>query len=150
MEEIMIVQEHIWYELTGRKEDFLHIVRIVNLYYSTNTSRVKPTESYLFRERFARTSTDKVSIYIKKIGTYEFLIQAAIAADENLRGESDVWLHVDGIKQERDELVEKGVTEHPVFSIVCMTDLFETACVSCEAPPNLKTKLVGFAEELQT
>lgn len=120
-------QASFWYELVFRKEDFLHIINVLNRYYDMYPPKNHPSESHQFREDLTRTPVQNIRIFLKKFGDYEFLISAEILEADNKR--MDSWIHVDGIKQERNELEGKGIHDHPVFQIVCLTDLYEDSCV---------------------
>jgi hypothetical protein len=110
-------------ELVKGKEDFLHIVKVLNNYYNMYQPKNHPSESHQFRENLTRTPLSKLRVFLKKFGDYEFLVSAEIIEKENKR--KDSWIHVDGIKQERNDMEKKGNYDHPVFGMVCLTDLYE-------------------------
>ncbi|MCB1193465.1 MAG: hypothetical protein H7A23_17890 [Leptospiraceae bacterium] len=120
-------QSSFWYELVFRKEDFLHIINVLNRYYDMYPPKNHPSDSHRFREDLTKTPVNSIRIFLKKFGDYEFLISAEILESDSKR--MDSWIHVDGIKQERHDLENKGVYDHPVFEIVCLTDLYEDSCV---------------------
>jgi hypothetical protein len=106
--------------LTIKKEDcirdFLHIVKVINRYY--DNPKEKQSEGFLFRKSLVEKQSDDMTIDIRKIGEYEFLIEC------NNFGVKEVWLHVDGIQQERDDLLKKEIVKNPIFDIVAMTDVY--------------------------
>lgn len=110
-----------WRELLERKDDFLHILRILNHYYE-NQSQTK-NQLYLFRKELVERDPETIRIFLAKIGTYEYFVSASLSLDPN---ETETWIHVDGIAEEREKLKAIPNLDHPVFSLVCMSDLFES------------------------
>lgn len=111
-----------WYELTSAKEDFQNIVRILNRYYNLFPAANHPTPAHKFREDIVQSVIENLRVFLKKFGTYEFLIVVEISSPQGKR--MDSWIHIDGVSQERVTMTEKGNLEHPVFRIVCLEDLF--------------------------
>ena len=111
-----------WYELTSSKEDFQNIVRVLNRYYDLFPSANHPTPAHVFREDIVQSTVENLRVFLKKFGTYEFLIVVEISNEKGAR--MDSWIHIDGVSQERVTMTEKGNLEHPVFRIVCLEDLF--------------------------
>lgn len=112
-----------WFELTDKKEDFKHMVHILNRYYDLNPSTSHPSEAHLFRIEIVNSPTDNLRIFLKKFGSFEFLVVVEISSDSGKK--MDSWIHIDGISQERIILTEKGKLEHPVFRIKSLDDLFQ-------------------------
>lgn len=119
-----------WFELVERKDEFLDIIRILNRYYSMHPPTHHPSDAYLFREKMIQCSRDMLRIYLKNFGEYEFLVTVKIIDDNREQMES--WIHVDGIMQERDQLLQEGKSKHPVHNIICITDLFQKSCRKLE------------------
>jgi hypothetical protein len=112
----------VWKELKTQKEEFQKIVSILNRFYSQNPNFEEKTSSQKFREELAVANQENVRIFIQKFGKYEFLIAAEIQKEEKL--EKDTWIHIDGIQQEREEFRKSGTSDHPVFKLTCLTDLY--------------------------
>ena len=109
-----------WYKLTGGFSDFKNILSVLNRYYS-NLNETK-SESLKFREEVILTKDENLEIYLKKFGTYEYIIAVKIKKDGSEK--IDSWIHIDGIIQEREMFEKMGNMEHPVFSIIAITDIF--------------------------
>jgi hypothetical protein len=109
-----------WYRLTGGLDEFKNILSVLNRYYS-NMSDSK-SESLKFREEVILTKDENLEVFIKKFGTYEYIIAVKIKKDGSEK--IDSWIHIDGIIQEREMFEKMGNKEHPVFSIIAITDIF--------------------------
>ncbi len=113
-----------WRELKIRKPEFQELVRILNRFYSQSLDYVK-SPSFQFREELCLQNPDDLGIFVQKFGTYEFLIYVTIKSGDSEK--KDSWIHIDGVRQERDELLKIGKNNHPVFQLVCMSDLYDIA-----------------------
>jgi len=111
-----------WYELIAEKEEFKNIVRILNRYYNLNPSENHPSPAHTFREDIVQAKLDELRIFLKKFGSYEYLVVVEISTEKGAR--MDSWIHIDGVSQERIVMTEKGKLDHPVFRIISMEDLF--------------------------
>ncbi len=120
-------------ELKTKKEEFQKILSVLNRYY--HNSKENLTDSQIFREKVALVGQENLRIFLKKFGKYEFFITAKILEQE--KWIQDSWIHVDGIQEERDQLKRKGLLNHPVFSITCVSDLYKIAEKSEENLSNL-------------
>ncbi|MCZ8239180.1 MAG: hypothetical protein O9346_14460 [Leptospiraceae bacterium] len=119
-----MTKEEKWKELVERKSDFQHILRVLNRYYENRESSAQLGQSHFFRKRLTEESENNFKIFIKKFGNYEYLIHAEIhAAKQSM--EKETWIHIDGISEEREQLEKQGITEHPLFSIIGVGDLFQ-------------------------
>ncbi|WP_246834617.1 LIC_13246 family protein [Leptospira levettii] len=107
-----------WHELVSKKEEFLHILRILNHYYEMRGET--KSKQFGFRRLLADSDPNSVQIFFAKIGPFEYQVACRILPNE----ETETWIHVDGIAEERERLRQIGNTEHPVFSLVCLGDLF--------------------------
>lgn len=119
-----------WFELIREKEEFKKIVNILNRYYNLNPSKNHPSPAHLFREEVAQTPNDKLRIFLKKFGDYEFLIVVEINSKSG--NKMDSWIHIDGISQERAELKNRDIKNHPVFRIISIEDLYKRSCKEVE------------------
>ena len=118
-------QDH-WFELVENKPAFYQILNVLARYYKQFELETQPTESQKFRDDLIETSPADCRVFFKKFTEFEYLIYAEIHEKNNIR--SDYWIHVDGIAEERNEQKCRNNPEHPVFSIVCVSDLFEKNC----------------------
>ncbi|MCW7479562.1 LIC_13246 family protein [Leptospira kanakyensis] len=107
-----------WRELVTKKEEFLHILRILNHYYEMRGET--KSKQFAFRRTLADSPTDGVQIFFSQIGPFEYQVACRILPEEHL----ETWIHIDGIAEERERLKQIGNTEHPVFSLVCLGDLY--------------------------
>jgi len=112
--------EQNWRELKERKEEFLHIVRVLENYASAvglKTSKFRKALSEVREEELCR-------IYFKQIGKYEYEVKAHLKLEDWLE---DNWIHIDGIQEERDRFEEIGKVDHPVFGLTNLSDLYKIA-----------------------
>jgi len=114
-------QEAKWHELIKQKDKFIEIIRVLNRFYQMHPAIIKTNSTQLFREEIVEIAPVDLRICIRKIGNYEYLIKVIILET----GKQESWIHVDGIQQERDELLQDGKTAHPVHGITNLTDLFK-------------------------
>ncbi|EOQ90239.1 hypothetical protein LEP1GSC202_0518 [Leptospira yanagawae serovar Saopaulo str. Sao Paulo = ATCC 700523] len=110
-----------WRELVNKKEEFLHILRILNHYYEMRGET--KSKQFGFRRQLADSDPNRVQIFFAKIGNFEYQVACRILPNED----TETWIHIDGIAEERERLLTIGNTEHPVFSLVCLGDLFKIA-----------------------
>ena len=115
-----------WYELVENKTDFQKIQTVLCRYYkqfeTPNTS-----QSAVFREKLSQIPVRNCKIFIKKFSRFDFQIYAEIREKDTK--EADFWTHIDGIAEERELFQKSGNLDHPVFRIVCMSDLYENYCI---------------------
>lgn len=110
-----------WFKIPNKKKsDFQHILNVLNKYYES----INKTDNTLleFRKNLCKKKKSEFDVYLKKIDKYVFLTQIKlknIPIDTNHK-----WIHIDGIEEEKDKFKSLGNTDHPVFSIVCLTDIF--------------------------
>ncbi|PJZ83142.1 LIC_13246 family protein [Leptospira harrisiae] len=110
--------EVLWRELVTKKEEFLHILRILNHYYEMRGET--KSKQFAFRRSLADSTPESVQIFFSKLGPFEYQVACRILPEEQI----ETWIHIDGIAEERERLKQIGNTEHPVFSLVCLSDLF--------------------------
>ncbi|WP_246047525.1 LIC_13246 family protein [Leptospira ilyithenensis] len=109
----------LWRELTSRKEEFQHILRVLNHYYET--CNIQNTKLQKFRQALVESPIAKIRVFLSKIGDYEYYVSACILESSF---PTNTWIHIDGISEERSRMVLIGNLEHPVFSITSLGDLF--------------------------
>ncbi|MGV3665842.1 MAG: LIC_13246 family protein [Leptospira bouyouniensis] len=107
-----------WRELVTKKEEFLHILRILNHYYEMRGET--KSNQFAFRRQLADSDPNSVQIFFARLGPFEYQVACRILPNE----ETQTWIHIDGIAEERERLKQIGNNEHPVFSLVCLGDLF--------------------------
>lgn len=134
-----------WYELLGQKEDFQNTVHILNRYYELN-SPTQVSEALLFRKEIVTSKPENLRIFLKRFGTYEFLVVVEITFETGKK--IDSWIHIDGIMQERKICTEQGKLTHPVFNIVSLSDLYEKSAKPM--PKGFKLKVEDFEKAKTT
>ena len=95
--------------------EFKNILSILNKYYSVMSGSFSKAQA--FRQRVA--SEENVIVSVKKCSNHEYLVTAEIGE------EKDFWTHIDGIAEERDYHRKQGNLNHPVFSIICLSDIYD-------------------------
>lgn len=103
------------------KKELQKIVSILNRYYGIKTPETEK------REKLVLTSPEKIKIRLKKFGENQFFVDCIILADKKKDFVKCDWLHVDAIVEERKIMTEKEKLDHPVFKIVCLSDLWDRA-----------------------
>ena len=111
------------------KKEFQAIIHIVNKYYALNNG-VKNE----FREKLVLANSESFTVKLKLMAgnTFSVLVE--------LNNVLETWVHIDGIVEERKIMTEKGNLDHPVFKIVCLSDLYENA-VKCKTPKLINLKV---------
>lgn len=121
----------IWKEISPEKKpEFINIVRVLNRYYEANSPRDTENNSNRFRRKLEEAPQDSVRVFLKKFGEYEFLVHVEMKNGRPKKSETDTWIHIDGIQEERDSLKKKGIEDHPVYHIIGLTDIFESGSVA--------------------
>ena len=125
------VEKETWKEIKEEtdKKEFQAIIHIVNKYYALNNG-VKNE----FREKLVLSNSENFSVKLKLMAgnTFSVLVE--------LNNVLETWVHIDGIVEERKIMTEKGNLDHPVFKIVCLSDLYENA-VKCKTPKLINLKV---------
>jgi hypothetical protein len=104
-----------WVKLNPKKlGQFKEILGVLARYYGVFSP--EKSKCQLFREKFSTAKGGQV--YLRKFGGYEYLVFAKLGEEQ------ETWVHVDGIAEERQTLEARGITDHPVFKITCMVDLY--------------------------
>lgn len=120
-----------WKEITNEtdKKEFQKIVNILNRYYTI--AEGKENE---FRKKLVLEKPENFTVKLKFTEGNSFYV--LVELDKVL----ETWVHIDGIFDERKIMTEKGNLAHPVFKIVCLTDLYENA-VKCKTPKLINLKV---------
>lgn len=115
-------QKSDWMELNESKSEFQHILRVLNRYYEARDAQSLKNTSHEFRKELSEKKESEFQVFLKKFGEFEFLVHAKIGKKPLQK--SDTWIHIDGIAEEREQLLKSGITDHPIFSIVGLRDLY--------------------------
>lgn len=83
-------------------------------------------DAHYARFGVALANPQNIKVYIKHLGGYVYVIIGEVKS--NSTRITTAWVHEDGIQQER---IEHKDIEHPVHTIVCVTDLYQK-CISPE------------------
>lgn len=114
-----------------RSEDVKEVQKILSLLadFSEKVSRTAKDAEHHARKALAAGDEEEVSFRIAKIGGGDFLyiVEGNLRAQSKETSVSTVWIHEDGIAQERVDFMQAGQAHHPVFDIVCLTDLYGKA-----------------------
>lgn len=101
--------------------------------------RFNDQESHFARVALAKVSEENVRFFIKDLGGFIYSVIGYIEGRSCTL--ATVWVHEDGIRQERDEHSE--VKNHPVHSIECLTDLYgRSAAVHADNIPGIVLNLM--------
>ncbi|PJZ69911.1 hypothetical protein CH373_13320 [Leptospira perolatii] len=127
-----------WKKLIKDQKDFFRIVGILNRYYDYLRGSLEESNSQKFRKRLLETRVEDTEIYFKRFGVYEYVVFAKIRTEQG--SETDSWIHLDGILQERTNFLERWIQDHPIFGIKCISDIYEESCsmISKEEVENLE------------
>jgi hypothetical protein len=112
-----------WFQLIENKTVFKKILHSLNKYYAILEEKKSLCQE--FREEVVRTDNENLEIFIKRFGEYEYFVGVKIYTPKGSKFES--WIHIDGIYEER-KIMKDINSNHAVFSIPAMTDIFEKNC----------------------
>ncbi|WP_078125201.1 LIC_13246 family protein [Leptospira alexanderi] len=126
-----------WMKLISRKNDFRKIVSTLNNFYIPKIPFSKLAEGQKMRIRLAQKKVKKFEAFLKKISDYEFIIFLQI---EN---QFESWIHLDGIREEKDRFLKEGKSDHPIFEHISISDLYENNCVFANAE---ETKILNLKD----
>ena len=76
------------------------------------------------------TPNNKLQIFLKRNSEYEFKICVIIKETKEINW----WYHIDGILEDRHEYQKENITNHPVFFIICINDLFQSNATKIASP----------------
>lgn len=119
-----------WQEITGGKEELQKIIMLL-VEFDERTGRFKrygDQESHWMRKAAGVCSPDELRVFVRDLGSWLYQVTVRIRSGSGHL--QTTWLHEDGIRAERETL---GV-EHPVQTIVCLTDLFQKHGVTFASP----------------
>ncbi len=97
------------------KFNFQKIIKVLNSFqdkHGTEFSKILD-----FRKRIELADVANFEIYVERQGSFEFGITCVYGDEVNN------WIHIDGIAEERKRYTEKGIFNHPVFEITCLSDI---------------------------
>lgn len=77
-----------------------------------------PSINTEFRKNIVASDPKEFLVEVSHLEEYEFLVRCT------LNGLTQEWIHLDGIAEEREFFRQKGIHSHPVFDLVCMSDLY--------------------------
>ncbi|PJZ29846.1 LIC_13246 family protein [Leptospira kmetyi] len=115
-----------WMKLVSKKEEFRRIVSTLNRFYIPRIPFSKLNEGQRMRFRLAENPVKDFEVFFKKNRECEFLVFLKVD------GRFESWIHLDGIQEERDRFLKEGKTDHDIFQIICLSDLYENHCVFAE------------------
>jgi hypothetical protein len=112
-----------WREIISEKREFCGIVKLL-VDFDEKTERFRRyahPETHYMRKAVGVADPAFIRIFIRDCGGYVYHIVSEINTDAGFM--STFWIHEDGIRAEREIL--KDQLDHPVHSIVCVSDLYE-------------------------
>ncbi|WP_061298463.1 LIC_13246 family protein [Leptospira borgpetersenii] len=112
-----------WKELDAQGvKKFKEILGIIDRFRSISIKTKNTKDSpWKFKQDLLKSENIRVFV-LPTIDGHVFLIRCEIYGKGKTR--SDEWIHVDGIQEARDVFREAGILSHPVFEIVCLSDLY--------------------------
>lgn len=123
-------------KLISKKEEFCRIVSTLNRFYIPRIPFSKLNEGQRMRLRLGENPVKDFEVFFKKNREYEFFVFL------KMEGRFESWIHLDGIQKERDRFLKEGKTDHDIFKLICVSDLYENHCVFAgeEETKTLKVK----------
>ena len=112
-----------WFELRSRKDELTKIVSLL-VEFDEKTGRHARYDcrwSHYLRKALSVAEPDELRLFLKKQGEFVYSIVGQVSGDSGFA--TTAWVHEDGIAQERGD----QPADHPVHSIVCVSDLFAGA-----------------------
>lgn len=109
-----------WRELTHRKEEFSKIIRLL-VEFDEKTGRYlkyNDPETHFMRRAIAVADPTKLRVFLRDLGGFVYSVVCELRSAAGIT--ATAWIHEDGIRNEREDAEEN----HPVHSIVCVTDLY--------------------------
>ncbi|RHX77487.1 LIC_13246 family protein [Leptospira yasudae] len=112
-----------WKELTQEGvTQFKTILSAIEKFQSI-TLRSETTEGSPWDFKRDLLKAKECRIYVKATeDKHVFQIYAEIIEEEKVRREN--WIHVDGIQEAREVFESQGKLGHPVFDILCLSDIY--------------------------
>ncbi|ALO25287.1 LIC_13246 family protein [Leptospira borgpetersenii] len=117
------VNKEDWKELDAQGvKKFKEILGIIDRFRSISI-KTENTKDSPWKFKRDLLKSENVRVFVQPtIDDHVFLIRCEIYGEGKTR--SDEWAHVDGIQEARDVFREAGILSHPVFEIVCLSDLY--------------------------
>ncbi|TGM09717.1 hypothetical protein EHQ76_01530 [Leptospira barantonii] len=112
-----------WMKLISKKEEFCRIVSTLNRFYIPRIPFSKLNEGQRMRLRLGENPVKDFEVFFKKNREYEFFVFL------KMEGRFESWIHLDGIQKERDRFLKEGKTDHDIFKLICISDLYENHCI---------------------
>lgn len=110
-------------KLISKKEEFCRIVSTLNRFYIPRIPFSKLNEGQRMRLRLGENPVKDFEVFFKKNREYEFFVFL------KMEGRFESWIHLDGIQKERDRFLKEGKTDHDIFKLICISDLYENHCI---------------------
>ncbi len=127
-----------WKELCNQKQEFIKITALLTD-YDERTGRYRKygeKSDHFMRKAVSIACPDSIRVFFRDLGGYMYTVAVELSTGAGVVITN--WVHEDGIRLERDELADSP--DHPVHSIICITDLYEKyskAVSDCEGLPEL-------------
>ena len=99
------------------KKKFQVILNVINIHYTENFKG--KSNDLEFRILLAKSIPESIEVFVSSMEIDTFQIRAVHLGIEK------IWIHVDGIEEERRRLREKSIFSHPLYDITCLTDIVE-------------------------
>jgi len=120
-------KNHHWKELSGGRDEFQKIVKLL-VDFDETTGRYRrygDPEAHYMRRSISVADPETLRVFLQDLGGFIYYVVVELKTEGGAVSTS--WIHEDGIRAERDEFSEEE--NHPVHSIVCMTDLYKNYSV---------------------
>ena len=103
-------------------KEFQRILKVLQNYYALSDNKKSATS--LNRDAIINADPSNVYLEITRLPKtkYDYKVKGYDKKSEYTE-DSIEWIHIDGIAQERENFLENGIDNHPVFNIVCLSDL---------------------------
>jgi len=85
--------------IAENKIKFQQILKVLNNYHEMNKIN---SELYDYRRGIEKALPEAIDIYLKPLGGFGYQVRVSHLGVEK------IWIHIDGIAEERERLVEKG------------------------------------------
>lgn len=110
------------------KKEFQKIVALL-VEYDERTGRIRKSDNngivaHHLRKAASVADINNIEVTLTKKEGYIYTV--TVSQRDSVSSFTTSWTHEDGIAEERIEL--KGKPDHPVHTIVCLSDLFTNEC----------------------
>jgi hypothetical protein len=107
-----------WVELdTKGMLEYREICKTLRRFYNMS----KKTYNSVMNDFVEYSTLDDWKVELVKTDSYEYRVSVI----NIITGDQYTHLHIDGIREERDKYIKSGQRGHSVFSITCLTDIYE-------------------------